>query len=356
MERIKKTLSQQMKMSDIEIIRRKELLDLKRSDVDALLFSRPFIVKQVDSIVERFYQEVIKYKDISLLISDADTLGRLHNSLRIYVIDLFSGYYDSEYVNNRLRIGMVHKRIGVAPKLFLSAMRVLKKILREVLRENIEDKKVVSNTLHALEKLLYFDTILVFDTYVDSMLAEVEAAKEKTELYAKSLEYRVAQRTKQLEKLSRVDPLTNLYNQREMYHSLRRELLSAARSKIRLSLVYFDVDSFKKINDIEGHLKGDEVLKSIGYILLNSVREVDVACRFGGDEFVLILPNCDVKNAKKVCEKIIDKFAEFYPDNSLSIGIAETGIDHYLDSDQLISLADKKMYEAKQESGFSIKY
>lgn len=351
MKRTEKTLVEQMKISDLEINRRKDLLSLSSEDLKALTNNKLFIDENIDEIVDAFYNQQTQIDEISLLIGDADTLRRLRAALRKYILDLFSGYYDSEYVNNRLRIGMVHKRIGVEPKLYLSAVRTLKNILIERLSNATEDKKSLECTLNALDKLLYFDITLVFDTYIDSLVGEIENAKERTEVYAKSLEDKVAERTRQLEELSRIDPLTNIYNQRAMYDYLRRELATAQRTNSKLSMIYFDLDKFKEINDTEGHIKGDEVLKKTGQILQKSIREVDIPCRYGGDEFTVILPNCDIKNANKICEKIIKDFENIYPKYSLSMGIAETGQDTYVDSDQLIKMADKKMYLSKQNSG-----
>jgi diguanylate cyclase (GGDEF)-like protein len=285
------------------------------------------------------------------LIGDTDTLQRLHTALRKYVIDLFSGKYDSEYVNNRLRIGMVHKRIGVEPKLYLSAVMTLKNLIVCILKSNIQKKEQVEPTLETLDKLLYFDTTLIFDTYIESLIGEIENAKRRTEAYAKSLEKKVTERTQQLEKLAKLDPLTNIYNRRAMQEVLCRELVVAKRRKTKLSFVYFDIDNFKQINDKHGHIKGDEVLKHIGQILLGNLRASDIPCRYGGDEFCFILPDCDIENAKPVCKKIIKSFVKKYPDFSLSMGITETGKESYIDDDSLIKAADEKMYLAKKESG-----
>ena len=119
--------------------------------------------------------------------------------------------------------------------------------------------------------------------------------------------------------------------------------------------MYFDVDKFKDINDTFGHIKGDEVLKNIGLAMLNNVRDTDIPCRYGGDEFCIILPNCGADEAKVVCKKIIKEFADRYPDFSLSVGIAETGIDAYVDGDKLIKKADQNMYRAKEVEGFQIR-
>ncbi|WP_245828577.1 GGDEF domain-containing protein [Solemya elarraichensis gill symbiont] len=122
-----------------------------------------------------------------------------------------------------------------------------------------------------------------------------------------------------------------------------------------MSFVYIDIDHFKEINDKHGHVKGDEVLKFVGHVLKKYLREIDVPCRYGGDEFCLILPECNSKNAKILCKRIIHAFSERYPDFSLSVGIAETGNESYIDGDALIHNADEKMCLAKKDEGSQIR-
>ena len=355
MKRIEKTLLEQMKITDVEILRRKELLGLDYDSLKHLADFKSLIEENIEIIVDEFYEKQTKIDEISLLIGDADTLRRLRAAQSKYVIDLFSGHYDAQYVNNRLRIGMVHKRIGVEPKLYLSAIRTLKEIVFKTLSNTIKKEDLLSNILETLDKLLYFDITFAFDTYIASLLGEIEVAKRQTEIYAKSLEDKVAERTRQLEEKVKLDPLTNIYNKRAMQDLLRRELAAAKRHQTTLSIVYFDIDNFKDINDTYGHEKGDEVLKTIGQALHNSTREVDIPCRYGGDEFCLILPECEIDNAKAICEKLIKLFTGKYPDFSLSIGIAATGPNEFVDGEQIIKLADEKMYLAKKDSGCQIR-
>jgi len=351
MRRTDTTLLEQMQISDVEIANRMELLGLDQDALNLLSALKLLIEDNIDLIVDEFYEKQTEIDEISLLIGDADTLFRLRNAQRKYVLDLFSGSYDSVYVNNRLRIGMVHKRIGVEPKLYLSAVKTLKELIIKVLKKHIDNAQVLESTCSALDTLFYFDTTLIFDTYIDSLVEEIKSAKKKTEEYAKSLEQKVAERTKQLEELARLDPLTGIYNQRAMQEVLGRELSVAKRRDTNLSLAYIDVDEFKNINDTQGHVKGDEVLKHIGLAMLNSIREIDVACRYGGDEFCLILPECDIENARDICNKIVLKFSEKYPDFSLSIGITGIESGESTEADSLIKQADKKMYLAKKEKG-----
>jgi len=356
MSRTDTTLLEQMQISDLEIANRMELLSLTKSALSQIAQHKELIEDKIDLIVGEFYEKQTEIDEISLLIGDAETLSRLRNAQRKYVIDLFSGKYGSEYVNNRLRIGMVHKRIGVEPKLYLSAVKTLKELIVKVLINNIDDPNELEETITTLENLFYFDTTLVFDTYIGSLLGEIESAKRKTEQYAKSLEKKVAERTFQLEEQTRLDPLTRIYNQRAMQDVLRRELAVAKRRDSNLSFIYIDVDNFKGVNDLEGHLKGNEVLKFIAHVLTSCIREVDLACRYGGDEFCIILPDCAIGQTKVICDRIIGDFSKKYPNYSLSMGVSGVTAGQNLDTDAIIKQADDKMYLAKKEPGSFVCY
>jgi GGDEF domain-containing protein len=274
----------------MEIARRKEILGFTPADVTVLAAVRPVIEEHLEAIVAEFYERQTAIEEISLIIGDAETLRRLRAAQREYIRDLFSGFYDGDYVNNRLRIGQVHKRLGVEPKYYLSGIKALKDILRATVKARVEDAQVVAATLEALDKLLHFDTGLVFDTYIRSMLLELEAARERAVRYAHSLEDRVAERTRELAEMSRVDTLTGLLNQRAFHEELRRELARAKRNAAPLALAWFDIDGFKAVNDAQGHGRGDELLRIVGRVVAAAKRDVDVAARHGGDEFAVLLP------------------------------------------------------------------
>ena len=174
-------------------------LGIASADSALLAGCRQVIEEEIDAIVEDFYRAQTSIEEIALLIGDADTLRRLHAAQRKYVLDLFNGLIDNEYVSNRLRIGLVHKRIGVEPKLYLSAVKTLKDLISKVLRRRISETAVLETTCQALDKLFFFDVTLVFDTYIRSLVSEVENAKARVESYAGSLELQVAERTRQLE-------------------------------------------------------------------------------------------------------------------------------------------------------------
>ncbi len=351
MNYIDKTLAEQLQINDREIAKRKALLNFTDKDAALLKANKALIDEYIDAVVNQFYDHQTAISEIALVIGDAETLRRLKASMRQYILELFNGHYDAEYVNRRLRIGKIHERIGVSPKLYISAIYQLQKILHKAVEMHFHDKldsPEVLRLVDTLNKIMMFDIQLVFDTYIASLVTEVKSAKDELEIYSASLEEQVAERTEQLKELARKDELTGLFNQRGMYEHLRRDLAAALRYKEVLSFVYFDLNGFKLLNDSEGHLAGDALLELIGRVLQENVREIDTACRYGGDEFCIIMPRTNVDDARMVTERIIDRFKQKNTTSvSFSVGIVSTGPVTVCDVDSLIKAADGCMYKAK---------
>lgn len=150
------------------------------------------------------------------------------------------------------------------------------------------------------------------------------------------------------------DPLTELYNRRHLEISLHRELARAQRHGFPLSLVMLDVDHFKAFNDSNGHDAGDEVLRSVAHVLKRHTRAEDVACRYGGEEFVIVLTDCAVDDAYSKGEAIREAIAQLHvfshgialPRITASLGIACYPEDGERMED-LIAGADAALYRAK---------
>lgn len=350
------TLTEQLKLNERRIAGRKRLMMISEEDERNLLAAKPYIVSNLEVIVERFYQAQLSYAEVELVIGDADTLRRLKNSMRGYIQELFSGQYDMLYVNSRLRVGMVHKRIGVSPLLYISAVQKLWQILQEFLEEQCQSgscsRYEVEQRKISLNKLLMFDVQFTFETYTGALVAEVEKARQELEVYAQDLEGEVARRTQELKDLARQDGLTGLLNQRAFYDHLRDGLAHAKRRREILTLAYFDLNKFKQLNDRQGHRAGDLVLAHVGESLLATVRETDVACRYGGDEFCLIMPGSSSAEAEEVCGRLSKRFHAKAGESGVtfSIGLAATGPEEFLSPDDLVKLADARMYASKTAS------
>ncbi|MEO6825549.1 MAG: diguanylate cyclase [Nitrosospira sp.] len=158
-----------------------------------------------------------------------------------------------------------------------------------------------------------------------------------------------------LQKQIITDPLTNLFNRRFLQEYLPREVAKAKRVAGSFAVLMIDLDFFKRINDIFGHEAGDIVLKNVAILLKNSIRESDVACRYGGEEFVLVLSEVSTDGAGKKAEgirKAVMDLALAIRQKSLgrvstSIGVAVYP-DHGVDMDSLLRAADEALYEAKE--------
>ena len=148
------------------------------------------------------------------------------------------------------------------------------------------------------------------------------------------------------------DFLTGLHNKQTLETAINLEFRRAERYRTKLSVLFLDLDSFKEINDRHGHLAGDKILQHVGNILTQNIRSFDIAARFGGDEFVILLPETDKKDALDLAERIRTEINRvFIVENqevrlTVSGGIA-TYPDDAMSSNELFTCADKALYRAK---------
>jgi two-component system cell cycle response regulator len=148
------------------------------------------------------------------------------------------------------------------------------------------------------------------------------------------------------------DRLTGLYNQAFLNYSLGKEVNRAAREQRTLSVIMLDVDHFKEYNDSFGHLAGDELLKNLGALIKQSIRDIDLAARYGGDEFAVLLSNTPPDKSLLVAERIQGALARQFPGTpengiTLSMGISVFPRDG-AEAQQLLKRADQALYEAKR--------
>ncbi|MEW6585310.1 MAG: sensor domain-containing diguanylate cyclase [Nitrospirota bacterium] len=161
----------------------------------------------------------------------------------------------------------------------------------------------------------------------------------------------------QLRELSITDALTDLFNRRYFEDRFFEELERSKRHGLSFSLAMIDIDDFKLFNDTEGHLAGDEVLKSVAQVAKECLRVIDVIARFGGEEFAIIMPQTTKEEAYMVAERIrkavkesILRTWEAYPKEQLSVSIGVATFPHDgEDRKELLRSADKALYRAKME-------
>lgn len=161
-------------------------------------------------------------------------------------------------------------------------------------------------------------------------------------------------------KMAQLDGLTKLYNQNTIVKKLEEEFSRAKRYNLSLSCMMIDLDSFKKINDQFGHQKGNQVLKLAAHLIKSSLREVDFVGRYGGDEFLIVLPETPAEKAMIVANRIKQIFTEGKNNKNiiklirLSIGIGAFNLEETKTVKEFIVKTDQAMYKAKKSGGNQI--
>ncbi len=160
----------------------------------------------------------------------------------------------------------------------------------------------------------------------------------------------------ELKLLATMDPLTGLSNRKHLMDTLALHSERYSRHQTPFSILMADLDHFKEVNDTYGHLAGDAVLKRIGTILLEMLRSIDTAGRYGGEEFLIILDNTGMEEARQTAERIRTAVEEskitaatHTIQVTVSIGVATINSSMTMNIDGLIDLADKALYTAKQQ-------
>jgi len=161
---------------------------------------------------------------------------------------------------------------------------------------------------------------------------------------------KLEKQSQELFRLATIDPLTGLLNRRELEVQAQRVIHQAARASSTFALFSIDVDFFKQVNDTHGHQAGDKVLIQLAKVLTKGRRANDLVARFGGEEFVLVLPDIVEEKALILAEKLRKAVGMISIDNikiTISIGLVVTHKGTDVDLEQLIKLSDSALYDAK---------
>jgi len=224
-------------------------------------------------------------------------------------------------------------------------------------------KELLIRLTHGLEQFKEKSDSLLREK--DTIVNELIESKKLLEKYSNNLEEMVEQRTEILKWLSITDPLTGLYNRRYFIEQIELEFKRSKRYNRDLSLLMLDIDHFKAVNDNYGHQVGDIVLRKISSIIINQLRDSDLAFRYGGEEFMVILPETkpdDAMNvAKRMKQEIMDTEHAYRNLNfkvTASIGIVSIKdmLGRFETVDDIIKKVDDNLYKAKNSGRNTIIY
>ena len=157
--------------------------------------------------------------------------------------------------------------------------------------------------------------------------------------------------------LTITDDLTKLYNSRHFHNVIDYEIEKARRYDSNLSMVFIDLDYFKNVNDSHGHLSGSQLLREVGALISREIRTIDIACRYGGDEFIILMPETNKKNAIHATERLRTSLNKtiFLKDKGIDCNVtASFGVGTYpidaKNKNELIQFTDMAMYRVKNMS------
>lgn len=197
---------------------------------------------------------------------------------------------------------------------------------------------------HNRYKILVMNIVVIIILFVQKKIY-----KEKLISVNKSLEKKVKERTKELEEQAKKDGLTKLLNHKACYESLEKNIKICKDTKRYMAIIMIDLDHFKKVNDTYGHQVGDEVLVNVSNTILENIGEKDIAGRYGGEEFLIILPNRGINQSLNIAQNIknaISKIKFQYEGLNItaSMGVSTWNGENPI---KLVNKADRLLYKAK---------
>lgn len=299
------------------------------------------ITPHIDAIIEGFYRLLVQQPGFLSIVPTDAMLAHLRETQRDYVLSLGIDFRSARYFEERLRIGVVHARVGVPLSLYQCAMRALQQLLFDHIDagETPEQRSLLGAFIL---KITTLDMSLAIETYhgmhVSALEKSIVSLRDRSQL---------------LQREAQVDVGTGLANRRHILETLEAAIELAHREHTPLCLIMADLDWFKQVNDNHGHLAGDQVLRAVADRIHGVIREFDKLGRYGGEEFLIVLPNKSHDVIEKIAGRILDAIKATPIECgvgvevrvTISLGIACLRTDDTLST--LIARSDAALYEAK---------
>jgi diguanylate cyclase (GGDEF)-like protein len=307
------------------------------------------IRSNIDAIIDSFYDTLGCHREFIGIVQRHTEVSKLKMMQRCYLLSLGENFESAEYFEERLRIGVVHQRVGVSLSLYHSAYRLMQSLLIDNIPDELRSNpttflslvqfitKIAALDMSLAIETYYFDRISSLERSIDSMKQSIDTMRGEGEELRRSL---------------RTDSLTKLCSRGFSIHALKEALTISRDAHRPLSVVMVDLDHFKDINDKYGHPFGDRILATVAARLSFDARDRDTIGRYGGEEFILILEDTPIADARILAERIRLKVssdpiqvADQAVSITISLGVASISDDD--DAESLTGRADKALYAAK---------
>ncbi|MFV2059879.1 MAG: GGDEF domain-containing protein [Gammaproteobacteria bacterium] len=321
------------------------LLDLN-SEAQAILTKLHIkvILPSHEIMVDKFYDYLLAQEPMKEFLHGDCLIERLKKTQAEYISTIGVNYASEEYFETRLVIGMAHANIGLPLSLYQCSYTILQEIIVEQIQlcESLSDKEKI-----IIQKFMYrittLDKSLAMESYfnlnIENLEHSIDVLKEKSATLKSEVDF---------------DSLTRVHSRKKILNYLNNQLPQLNEKRISLAVVVADLDNFKKVNDHYGHRVGDDVLKHTAARIQGSIRDIDLVGRYGGEEFLILLPGVDNETAIIITERIRSSVAKApitYNNRkinmTISLGLTMAKLDDDINS--LFNRADNLMYDSKHK-------
>jgi len=295
------------------------------------------------SIVDAFYERLQREPEFETILSASRSrIEDLKMTHQRYLLSFGVDFESADYFRARLQIGAVHALVGVPLSLYVAAGRLLQRLIISHVLVRARDDRRGRALVDLVLKLTTLDTSLVIEAYHGTRVGELKRSVEA-----------LRTRGEKLVQVLSTDALTGVASRRSVLETLQRTLDHSRRHAQRAGVILLDLDHFKQINDRHGHGTGDEVLKAAAARISSSLRSMDTVGRYGGDEFLIILPAGEPATCLRIAERVrLNLSRDLVHANGVTVrvtvsqGIAVSNGSE--DSRVVIERADSSLYAAKQ--------
>jgi len=325
---------------------RRERLELLALATDDLPLARQLheqvLVASREPIIDAFYRYLLGNAQTLAFLRDAQVVARLKRTQSDYLSNLGIDFDGIDYFEERLRIGLAHARIGLPLSLYQCAYARLRELILEHLPDNrSQDPDAYRELVRFVGRITALDMSLAIESYHHVRLEGLEDRIHDLRTEHARLSWQV-----------QFDSLTNVATRGYALSVLEEQLTRLNDSRGGLCVVIADLDNFKQVNDGYGHVVGDRALQESAARINGAVRDFDLVGRYGGEEFVIVLPDTTQEMALRVAERVRAKFdnSPLHIDDELvrmtvSLGCTQARAGD--DVGAVIARADEALYNAK---------
>jgi len=326
-----------------KIKERLRLFQLTKSDLATSQKLQELVIQPNSKpIINKFYSYIGNHREYQLYLSNEKILESLKETQLAYLISLGHNFGSEDYFDMRLRVGVAHSRIGMPLSLYECAYQQLRSLILSYVPSEFEEETVEELRSFVL-KIISLDMSLAIDSYMESNVHQLEDSIDKLVKKSKKLQY-----------WSEMDPLTNILNRTTILKSVRNAMLETHKKNNLFSILMIDFDNLSLVNEKHGHMVGDLLLKSAIEVIKALLGEADKIGRYGGDEFIIMLPGKEDENATEFAKylylSISEKIFEIGK-HKLEIHLS-FGVSVYKEGESLPDLlnrADKSLLENRHQ-------